>query len=163
MEAMSADLVARAGTSTPVALAISTKSSFDFDWRFARAGLLGFSAIIGPFSPRIRQKRSWRKKRELSLGRVPHIGEQARCERQGQCSRNLVPLHRRRLDYANSVSRAESDASTTVGMALLEIAMSGSLRPFPVNTHTTVEPFGTPYFKMPATEAAEAGSQKIDS
>ena len=43
------------------------------------------------------------------------------------------------------------------------MARSGSLRPWPVSTQTTLEPSGTPVFISPATEAAEAASQKTDS
>ena len=45
--------------------------------------------------------------------------------------------------------------------------MSGSFRPWPVNTHTTVPPAptpsGSPVLIRPATDAADAGSQKTDS
>src|ERR1700722_1305823 len=43
------------------------------------------------------------------------------------------------------------------------MARSGSLRPWPVSTQTTLEPWGTSDFNRPATEAAEAASQKTDS
>jgi len=54
-------------------------------------------------------------------------------------------------------------ASTTSGVTLVSTAVSGSFSPLPVSTHTTVESFGTPYLMMPAIDAADAGSQKIDS
>src|ERR1700752_3781471 len=43
------------------------------------------------------------------------------------------------------------------------MARSGSFKPWPVSTHTTVEPSGTPTDKRPATDAADAGSQNTDS
>ena len=53
--------------------------------------------------------------------------------------------------------------STTVGTVIWVIARSGSFNPWPVSTQTTVEPSGTPVASNPATEAAEAASQKTDS
>ena len=49
--------------------------------------------------------------------------------------------------------------------SLFSIAVSGSLRPLPVSTQTTVAPKGTSSRRLisPATEAALAGSQKIPS
>ena len=43
------------------------------------------------------------------------------------------------------------------------MARSGSFSPCPVNTHTTVEPSGTPCLINPATDAEDAASQKTDS
>src|ERR1019366_6088038 len=65
--------------------------------------------------------------------------------------------------FESSVNRASIDASTMSGAALKPTAVSGSFRPLPVSTHTTVEPFGTPNFNSPATDAADAGSQNTDS
>ena len=42
-------------------------------------------------------------------------------------------------------------------------AVWGSFNPWPVRTHTTREPSGTPCFSTPATDAAEAGSQNTPS
>ena len=49
--------------------------------------------------------------------------------------------------------------------SLLLIAQSGSFKPFPVRTHTTVDPFWILFlfFINPATDAALAGSQKTPS
>jgi len=65
--------------------------------------------------------------------------------------------------YESWSIKALSVASTTRGFALVDTAVSGSFNPLPVSTQTTVEPLGTPNFKIPATDAADAGSQKIDS
>src|SRR5271156_2688315 len=43
------------------------------------------------------------------------------------------------------------------------MARSGSLRPLPVRTQTTVEEGGTPTLRSPATEAADAASQNTPS
>ena len=51
----------------------------------------------------------------------------------------------------------------TEGTEIALMARSGSFNPCPVNTHTTVEPSGTPYLSNPATEADDAASQKTDS
>ena len=68
---------------------------------------------------------------------------------------------------ASSARTAPRSASITVGTEIWLMAISGSFRPCPVSTHTTVAPGarspGTPDFRIPATEAAEAGSQKTDS
>lgn len=67
------------------------------------------------------------------------------------------------LGYESLARSAFNVASTTSGVTLVPTAVSGSFRPLPVSTQTTVEPSGTPYFTMPAIDAADAGSQKMDS
>src|SRR5579859_1545475 len=59
----------------------------------------------------------------------------------------------------SSVLIARVSASIVVGTAIWLMAMSGSLSPCPVSTHTTVEPSGTLHMSSPATDAADAGSQ----
>ena len=49
------------------------------------------------------------------------------------------------------------------GNPLALMARSGSLSPCPVNTHTTLEPAGTPCLINPATDAEDAASQNTDS
>jgi len=75
----------------------------------------------------------------------------------------LSALAHANLSYESFASRAFNVASTTSGVTLVSTAVSGSFRPLPVSTHTTVDPLGTPYLMMPAIDAADAGSQKIDS
>ena len=58
---------------------------------------------------------------------------------------------------------ASSSGSTTVGTVIWLMARSGSFSPWPVSTQTTVAPAGRRVFSRPATEAAEAASQKTDS
>src|ERR1700733_2735652 len=61
-------------------------------------------------------------------------------------------------------ARTESrPSSTTDGTVIDLMARSGSFSPCPVNTHTTVDPAGTPCLMRPATDADEAASQKTDS
>ena len=62
-----------------------------------------------------------------------------------------------------SASTASSLRSITEGTEIALMARSGSLSPCPVNTHTTVEPSGTPFLRSPATDADDAASQKTDS
>ena len=69
----------------------------------------------------------------------------------------------RRSQRPSSARTARTSASTAVGTAIWPMAMSGSLSPCPVSTQTTVDPAGTPSLSRPATEAADAGSQKTDS
>src|SRR5271170_2966008 len=66
--------------------------------------------------------------------------------------------------YRDISARTESSLrSITEGTEIALMARSGSLSPCPVNTHTTVEPSGTPFLIRPATEAEDAASQKTDS
>src|SRR6185437_8549962 len=62
-----------------------------------------------------------------------------------------------------SARTASRSRSITDGTEIAWIARSGSLSPWPVNTHTTLDPAGTPCFNRPATEAEEAASQNTDS
>ena len=65
-------------------------------------------------------------------------------------------------------STTGSFSQPITGGAVLS-AVSGSLRPWPVSTQTTVRGLslpgaaGKPWARMPATDAAEAGSQKTPS
>ena len=63
----------------------------------------------------------------------------------------------------SSARIASYSASTVDGTAISAMARSGSFRPWPVSVQTTVAPAGTPTLRSPATEAADAGSQKTDS
>src|SRR5271154_4978239 len=65
--------------------------------------------------------------------------------------------------YREISARTDSSLrSITEGTEIALMARSGSLSPCPVNTHTTLEPSGTPLLSNPATEADEAASQKTD-
>src|SRR5580700_6984997 len=62
-------------------------------------------------------------------------------------------------------STLPTSGSTTIVLLRFLSAVSGSLSPWPVSVHTTIDPGRSPpvaaYLSAPATEAAEAGSAKI--
>ena len=76
----------------------------------------------------------------------------------GPTASDITPTHREISARTDSSLR-----SITEGTEIALMARSGSLRPCPVSTHTTVEPSGTPCLISPATDAEEAASQKTDS
>src|SRR3989338_8127950 len=69
--------------------------------------------------------------------------------------------------YPNRLTISVILHGTRAGFVPCFMAVSGSFKPWPVKTQTIVEPSGILpalcNFKVPATEAAEAGSQKMPS
>src|SRR5947209_14525541 len=70
------------------------------------------------------------------------------------------PPQRHSSTARSTASRSGSHATT---WAACSSAVRGSLRPFPVSTHTTREAPPAPWARRPATLAADAGSQKTPS
>src|SRR5688500_10080768 len=86
----------------------------------------------------------------------------------GRCPRTPQPEDRRGLSYSPSwAATAAAVGSTEMPRSTVEIARSGSFRPWPVKVQTTVSPFLTrppsTARRSPATEAADAGSQNTPS
>src|SRR6202020_1411825 len=78
----------------------------------------------------------------------------------GQCHRTWPGV----TPYREISARTDASLrSITEGTEIALMARSGSFSPCPVNTHTTVDPSGTPFLSRPATEAEDAASQKTDS
>ena len=80
----------------------------------------------------------------------------------------FVHPRQERVSRKTAAQPAQS-ASQPITAGALPSAVSGSLSPWPVSTQTTVSgaappsATGSPWARIPATEAAEAGSQKTPS
>src|SRR5262249_39792207 len=95
-------------------------------------------------------------------GRRQHVVTRPEVGRGGRHAHEAVPR-----GHSNTArSTAPRWFSQLITAGALESAVSGSLRPWPVRTQTTdsgsgaPSTVGSPWASSPATEAAEAGSQK---
>src|SRR5947209_10220811 len=78
--------------------------------------------------------------------------------RRGGHAHHPAPVH-----DSTASSRTASSASQVTSPKSWSSAVCGSFRPWPVSTQATCSAPSAPYLSSPATEAAEAGSQKTPS